>query len=102
MQNLKPAAALEIFKLIANLEWQELDANDHAAFADAGPDARLAWIDRDKSSTLAELFDIRPDLDGRTPLMAIIGGDHLQLEIHGIDDEGDPIAISYNLQPSEH
>lgn len=95
-----PAAAIEFFKHIAALDWRPLTANDHCAFADAGPQARIADISDSRARDIAELFDIRPDFECGG-LMAIIGGDALQLEIHGIDTEGDPIALIYDLVPNE-
>ena len=99
MQKLKPAEAIEALGIIASLPWRELTRSDHAAFADAGPDARIAEMGREDSVRFARLFD--SEIHADCPLLAIIGGDSLQLEIHGVQPSGEPIGISYDLHASE-
>lgn len=90
MNNLTPTSAIKLLTLIADAPWAELEPADRLAFGDAGPDARICELGRTRGGMIAELLDIRHKHD--TCLMMIIGGDSLQIEIHGITEQGEPIC----------
>jgi hypothetical protein len=95
MDNLTPTGAIQLFRILATIDWRELNASDHDAFADAGPDARIAELNATQHSTLAELLDFRAPAD--MGILAIIGGDALTLELHSVDDEGSPIWAAFPI-----
>lgn len=99
MDDFKPTTALALFALLGKATFTELDKADHYAFADAGPDARIAHIGGALHGDICELLDLRADFEGG--LMAIIGGDSLQLELHGVTTDGEPIAWCLPLNPFE-
>lgn len=93
---MSPAAMIDLFQHLGALQWRPLGRFDYMAFADAGPDARMAEMSQTRSAAVAELLDIR----SVEPLTAIIGGDALQLEIYGIAGNGEPIIWSLPI-PTE-
>ena len=96
-----PAQTLTLLQTIAGLPWEPLTPNDYATFAGAGPDARIAEVDRNRASTIAEMLDIRPDLEDRVPMMAILGGETPTLELHGSNSEGEPMCHAFDLTARE-
>ena len=92
---LKPTEVICLFKILATIDWRELSATDRYGFADAGPDARIAELNDAQHGTIAELFDFRAPAD--MGMMAILGGDETQLELHSTDENGSPIWILINL-----
>lgn len=99
MDNIKPADMLEIFRLIAGLNWRELDRNDRAFFADAGPDARIADVNGETQGIICEIIDLRVPAD--SGLLAIIGGCGLQLELHGVGENNEPLCWTLPIKPFE-
>lgn len=99
MQNLKPAAAISMLRLIARQDWREFEPADTHTFADAGPDARIAEVGPGDTAIIAQLFDT--PLDPTMGMMAVLGGESLQLELHGMNRDGSPAAIGYNLHASD-
>ncbi len=99
MEKLTAADIITIAKVLARLEWRELSNQDSEAFADAGPNARIADVQAGPALDLAEVFDLRINSQDFTPMLAIIGGDDCgqQIEVHGWDQDGDPIALQINL-----
>lgn len=99
IDTLTPSDALQLFRIIGTMDWKELDDNDHAYFADAGPNARIAMVNAVQQGQVCELLDFRAEIDGG--LIAIIGGDHLQLEFHGIDHEGGSLGLMFPISITE-
>lgn len=100
MDAIKPAAMLEFLGCIAALDWRPLSTSDHYGFADAGPHARIADVTDIHHGTICELLDLR--IPAETGILAIIGGDGLQIELHGCTADGEPIAWILPLSPFEH
>lgn len=100
METIKPTDMLAALGAIATLPWKPLDATDRAHFADAGPDARIAGVPLAAQGIICEALDIRATFDAG--MLAIIGGDAMQIELHGCDPEGEPIAIATPLTIIEH
>ena len=97
MTNLKPLEALTVLHHLGALDWRKLTPNDHAAFCDAGPDARIAEVSYSRSARIVELLTggtVAPGLDG---LLAVCGGDETAIELHGVDANGEPLAFGLPL-----
>lgn len=90
---MNPRTAIDLFQHLAALNWRPLGRFDYMAFADAGPEARMADVSESRSAAIAEILDIR----SVEPLTAIIGGDGLQLEIYGVAENGEPIIWALPL-----
>lgn len=95
---LKPADAIQLIRILATLDWRELKRDDHMTFAVTGPDGRIAEVNSVQHGQLCELLDFRAPAD--MGMMAVLGGDALQLELHSVDDEGSPIwvCIPFNFE----
>lgn len=98
--SISPINMIAAIGAIATLPWRELDKHDRYMFADAGDDARICFVPEAAQGIICEALDIRATLEGG--LLAIIGGDGLQIELHGCDDEGEPIQIAIPLAVIEH
>jgi hypothetical protein len=85
---MSPATVIQLFRQLGALEWRPLSRSDYMGFADAGEGARMADFSPAASAAIGELLDIR----SVEPLTAIIGGDALQLEIYGVEADGEPIV----------
>jgi hypothetical protein len=94
MNELTALDAIELFRLMGDLPWRELTAQDHMGFADAGENARICEMSAARSGAFCELLDIRSTY----PLLAIIGGDGLQVEFHGVDEDGEPLCFALPLR----
>ncbi len=95
--NLKPTDAIALFQIIGRLNWRELNRADYDAFADAGPDARIADITGTDQAEICELLDFRAHHE--FGLLAIIGGDGLQIELHGCTADAEPIDWCLPIAP---
>ena len=91
-QKTTPLEALQVLTILTSLAWTPAGEIDHMNFADAGPGALVADIGADSHSQIAELFDFRAAL--QFGMQAIIGGDALQVEIHGLTEDGECIWIA--------
>lgn len=96
---MKPRDLIRIMAAIGDTSWKPLTADDHALFADAGDDALIAHDDFNQPSLwrIAEIAEV--GFAEEQPLLAIIGGAAMQLELHGLDQDGAPIAFILGLRP---
>lgn len=90
-----PIQALELLGHIAALDWRPLARADYDAFCDAGDEARIAEVSDSRSAAILKILGERRQPD--SGLLAIVGGDALQVEFHGCDSEGEPIDYSLPL-----
>lgn len=91
---------LTALRAITDLPWMPLDRTDHAMFADAGPDARICGdVPLPAQRIICEALGLPTFAWG---MLAIIGGDGLQIEFHGQDSDGAPIAYALPLAMQEH
>lgn len=97
MNDLTPATAIALFGMLANLDWRPLSKADHHCFCDAGENALIADLADHQHGAITELLDLR--VPAETGLLAIIGGDGLQVELHGCTEDGEPIAWTLPLAP---
>jgi hypothetical protein len=94
-----PADMLQVLGHIAALDWRPLTETDFFAFADAGEGARIAEVPAHRQGAICETLDLRACIEHG--MMAIIGGDGLQIELHGSTQDGEPIAWTLPLEPFE-
>ena len=103
MHKTSPADAIALFALFAELDWKPLTAGDHAAFCDAGPDARIAEMSLTRSLTFLRITaNEAVEIASDGGLMAIIGGEGPQIEVHGISHDGEPFAWQMPIEPFTH
>ena len=95
-----PADMLKVLACIAELDWRPLHSSEHQLFAEAGPDAQIADVTDIHHGTICELLDLR--IPAAMGMLAIIGGDGLQIELLGTTEDGEPIAWTLPLAPFEH
>jgi hypothetical protein len=97
MTNLRSTDLIELFRLLGDLPWRELTNQDRMGFCDAGDDARICEMSAARSGAFEELLDIR----SHYPLLAIIGGEGKCLELHGMAEDGEPLAYQLPLTVNE-
>lgn len=95
-----PANMIDALRVIVTLPWKALDKADHDLFADAGADARICHeVPLLGQRIICDAFGI-PHFEWG--MLAIIGGDGLQIELHGTDNEGEPQAYAIPLALTQH
>lgn len=86
------AQTLKLISLLGRVEFRPMTRNDFAAFADAAPDAQIAFDNGDLEPLVAELAGVQIDAGS---LAIIVSEGHI--EMTGCDPEGDPFAIAFDL-----
>lgn len=95
-----PFQMLTALRVISELPWMPLTAADHSYFADAGPEARICQnVPLPAQRHLCEALEMPTFAWG---MLAIIGGDGMQIEFHGQDAAGDPLAFALPLALVQH
>lgn len=92
---IKPTDAIQLIRILGTLDWRPLTGSDYCTFADAGPEARIADVNAVQHGIICETLDFRAPAD--MGMMALIGGDALQIELHSVDDQGSPIWVTIPL-----
>jgi hypothetical protein len=100
MAQLTPLAAVQLFTVLGSIEWTAMDRRDLEAFADAGDGAMMAELTQEQSAKVADAF-AAPLSATNSLLMAVIGGDALQVEFHGLDADEAPLALSLPLDQAD-